>query len=102
MSEGLPDVILGDLASCRFHVKRRPEGFSSQTTAFNSCLQAFSPDMLVSRMHTWKGQKFCPSVWVSIMLLTESRKQYPICLGFVFLLTQPCVSRFFSNRNVSC
>ena len=52
MSEGLPDVVLDDLVNCKFHVKKKPEGFISQTTAFNSCPQAFSFDMLASGLHT--------------------------------------------------
>lgn len=33
---GLPDVFLDDLANHRFHVQKRPEGFISQHTSFNS------------------------------------------------------------------
>lgn len=95
MSEGWPDVVLDDLVNCKFHVKKRPEGFISQTTAFNSCPLAFSPDMLASGLHTlMRSEIYLSGIWVSVMLLIELRKQHPICLQFVFLITQPCTSSF--------
>lgn len=95
MSEGLLDVVLDDLVNGKFHVKKRPEWFISQTTAFNSCPQAFSSDMLASGLHTlMRSEIYLSGIWASIMLLIELRKQHPICLERVFLITQPCISSF--------
>lgn len=56
----LPDVILDDLANCRFQVKRRTENFLSKTISLNSCSQIFSPaDRLVTGMYELtRSEKF--------------------------------------------
>lgn len=48
MSEGLPDVVLDDLVSCKFHVKKRPEGFIS-----NYCLQLLSSSIFFWYVSLW-------------------------------------------------
>lgn len=52
MNEDLPDMFSDDLVNYKFHMKRRPEGFISQTTAVRFCPQAFSPDVLASGLCT--------------------------------------------------